>query len=199
MTSLSFLVQLPGNNFECSICQDVFTDPVTTPCGHNFCRSCLVDVWDEGDLCHCPACNKRFFVRPEISTNAAMEEISVQIKRRKMSTSGGLAAPGVVACDVCMEEKLKAMKSCLVCLTSYCEAHLEPHQRVPSLMRHRLMDPVENLEKRVCEKHERLLELFCRDDQVCVCLLCSEGQHQYHEMVSVEQEGATQRVSRRLW
>lgn len=199
MSSLNFLVQLPGNNFECSICRDVFTDPVTTPCGHNFCRSCLTNHWDKGELCHCPVCDKRFFVRPEISTNAAMEEISVQIKRRKISTSGSVGAPGgVVVCDVCVEKKLKAMKSCLVCLTSYCVVHLEPHQRVPSLMRHKLMDPVENLEKRVCEKHERLLELFCRDDRVCVCLLCSEGEHQYHDMVSVEQEGARQRVSHRL-
>lgn len=199
MSSFNFLVQLPGNNFECSICADVFTEPVTTPCGHNFCKSCLNHHWDQGELCRCPLCNKRFMVRPEISTNADLEEISAQIKKRKMLTSGSLAAPWEVVCDVCAGKKLKATKSCLVCLTSYCEVHLEPHHRVPSLMRHRLTDPVDDLERRVCERHQRLLELFCRDDRLCICPLCSESEHRDHRIVSVEQEGAEQRVSLPLW
>lgn len=194
MSSFSFLASLPGDHFQCSICLDVFTDPVTTPCGHKFCKTCLSKHWDKSELCHCPMCDKRFFVRPEISTNAVIEEISVQIKKRRTSTPESLDGPWKVVCDVCTEMKLKAQKSCLVCLTSYCEAHLEPHQRVPSLMRHRLVDPVENLEERICEKHERLLELFCRDEQVCICPLCSETDHKSHELVSVEQEGAQQRV-----
>lgn len=198
MSSINFLVQLRGDNFECSICRDVFTEPVSTPCGHNFCKSCLTDHWDKDELCCCPACSKRFMVRPEISTNAAMDQISVQIKKRKVSTSRSSSAPGEVLCDVCAEEKLKALKSCLMCLTSYCEDHLEAHRRVPSLMRHKLIEPVKELETRVCEKHQRLLELFCRDDRVCVCLLCREGEHQYHQIVSVEQEGAQQRVSHQL-
>lgn len=138
-------------------------------------------------------------VRPEVSTNATMDRISVQIKKRKVSTNGNVSAPGVVLCDLCADKKLKALKSCLMCLTSYCEDHLEPHQRVPSLMRHKLIEPARELEKRVCETHQRLLELFCRDDQVCVCLLCSKGEHEFHELVSVEEEGAQQRVSHWLW
>ncbi|TDG99579.1 hypothetical protein EPR50_G00195640 [Perca flavescens] len=89
--------------------------------------------------------------------------------------------------------KYKALKSCLGCLTSYCEAHLEPHLRVPSLMRHKLIDPLENLQERMCEKHEKILEFFCRDEQVCICLLCRETDHKYHETVSTEEEGAQQR------
>lgn len=115
-------------------------------------------------------------------------------RREKHQHLKALMDPGRWCATLCKEIKLKALKSCLVCLTSYCEAHLEPHQRVPPLMRHRLFDPVENLEERICEKHERLLELFCRDEQVCICLLCSETDHKYHDLISVEQEGAQQRV-----
>jgi tripartite motif-containing protein 39 len=64
--------------------------------------------------------------------------------------------------------KLKALKSCLVCLTSYREIHLEPHQRVAMLKVHKLIDPVENLEDRMFKKHERLLKMFCKTDQTCV-------------------------------
>lgn len=131
-------------------------------------------------------------MRPEVSTNTVIEEISVQIKKRKVAES--VQSPWQVPCDVCTDGKFQALMSCLVCLTSYCEAHLEPHQRVPSLMRHKLIDPVDNLEERICAKHERLLELFCRDEQVCICLLCSEAEHKYHKTVSIEEEGAQQKV-----
>ncbi len=194
MSSFSVLASLPEDHFQCSICLNIFTDPVTTPCGHNFCKTCVSEHWDKSDLCRCPLCNKRFFVRPEISTNEVIEEISVQIKKRKVVSPESAAAPWEVKCDVCTEVKLKALKSCLVCLTSYCGAHLEPHQRVPTLMRHKLTDPVDNLEERLCEKHERLLELFCRDDKICICLLCSETDHKHHETVPVEEEGAQQKV-----
>ncbi|XP_046875761.1 zinc finger protein RFP-like isoform X2 [Hypomesus transpacificus] len=83
--------------------------------------------------------------------------------------------------------KLKALKSCLVCLTSYCETHLEPHQRVAALKKHKLMDPVENLEDRMCQKHERPLELFCRTDQTCVCLMCTRTDHKTHDTVTLEE------------
>lgn len=194
MSSLNVFASFPGDYFQCSLCLNDFTDPVTTPCGHNFCKTCLNEHWDKSDLCHCPMCHKRFHVRPEISTNMVIEEITVQIKKRKVTTPESVDAPWQVTCDVCTEMEIKALKSCLVCLTSYCEAHLEPHRRVPSLMRHKLIDPVENLDKRICEKHERLLELFCRDEQVCICLLCNETEHKSHETVSVEEEGAQQKV-----
>nr|XP_020442490.1 E3 ubiquitin-protein ligase TRIM39-like [Monopterus albus] len=193
MSSLSVLTSMPEGCFQCSICLNVFSDPVTTPCGHNFCKTCLSEHWDNSELCHCPACNKRFHVRPEISTNTVIAEISVQIKKRKVETLKHEDTPWQVKCDVCTELKFNALKSCLVCLTTYCEAHLEPHQRVPSLMKHRLIDPVKNLEERVCEKHGRILELFCRVEQVCICLLCSEGDHRDHETVPVEEEGAQQK------
>ncbi|XP_073331686.1 E3 ubiquitin-protein ligase TRIM39-like [Pagrus major] len=193
MSSFNVLASLPDNHFQCSICLNVFTNPVTTPCGHNFCKTCLSEHWDQSDLCHCPTCNKRFHVRPEISTNLVIEEISVQIKKRRVETPERADLPWQVTCDVCTETKFKALKSCLVCLTSYCEDHLEPHQRVPSLARHKLIDPVENLEERICVKHERLLELFCRDEQVCICLLCSETDHKHHQTVPVEEEGAQQK------
>ncbi|KAJ3582148.1 hypothetical protein NHX12_015828, partial [Muraenolepis orangiensis] len=61
---------------------------------------------------------------------------------------------------------LKAVKSCLVCLTSYCHTHLEPHQRVSGLKRHQLVEPMDRLEDMMCKIHNyQILELFCQTEQ----------------------------------
>uniref|UniRef100_A0A8P4KH31 RING-type domain-containing protein n=1 Tax=Dicentrarchus labrax TaxID=13489 RepID=A0A8P4KH31_DICLA len=46
----------------CVLCQDVLKDPVSTSCGHWFCRQCITSYWDQsassGDS-SCPQCGKR--------------------------------------------------------------------------------------------------------------------------------------------
>uniref|UniRef100_A0A3Q3WVJ9 Uncharacterized protein n=1 Tax=Mola mola TaxID=94237 RepID=A0A3Q3WVJ9_MOLML len=126
---------LNADQFRCSICVDVFTDPVTTPCGHNFCKSCITQHWNINDPC------RQHF----------------------------------------------ALKSCLVCLASYCDSHLEPHRTKSGLRRHQLIDPVENLEGRMCPKHDKLMELFCETDQTCVCMICTVLDHRTHDVVPLEE------------
>ncbi|XP_052458897.1 zinc finger protein RFP-like [Carassius gibelio] len=71
--------------------------------------------------------------------------------------------------------------------TSYCETHLDLHQKL-HLKKHKLMDPVENIKDYICQKHERPLELFCRDDQTYVCVFCTDGDHKTHNTVPLEVE-----------
>ncbi|XP_074485947.1 E3 ubiquitin-protein ligase TRIM21-like [Sebastes fasciatus] len=56
------------------------------------------------------------------------------------------------------------------------------------LKRHQLIDPVENLEGRMCTKHDKPLELFCKTDQTCVCILCLVLDHKTHEFVPLKEE-----------
>ncbi|XP_042280507.1 E3 ubiquitin-protein ligase TRIM21-like [Thunnus maccoyii] len=185
---------LSEDQFLCSICLDVFTDPVTTSCGHNFCKNCITEHWNSNDQYLCPICKKAFNTRPELHINTLFSEVVSQFRQeaqQKASSSSSeqrAAKPGEVPCDVCTGTKLKALKSCLVCLTSYCETHLEPHLTVSRLKRHQLMDPVENLEDRMCMKHDKPLELFCKTDQTCVCVLCSVLDHKTHEFVPLKEE-----------
>ncbi|XP_034054605.1 E3 ubiquitin-protein ligase TRIM21-like isoform X2 [Gymnodraco acuticeps] len=55
------------------------------------------------------------------------------------------------------------------------------------LKRHQLIDPEENLESRMCVKHDKLLELFCKTDQVCVCMLCTVSEHKTHDVVPLKE------------
>uniref|UniRef100_A0A672MBD1 Uncharacterized protein n=1 Tax=Sinocyclocheilus grahami TaxID=75366 RepID=A0A672MBD1_SINGR len=196
-SSSSFL----NEELQCSICLDVFTDPVTTPCGHNFCRTCLNECWTNTQTCFCPLCKEKFSRRPDLKINTTLREV-VQHFKGEITTILQSFAPTSTKthlptlnpersegfCDFCDERKQKAVKSCLTCQSSYCETHLEPHLRVPRLKKHTLINAVENLEDYICQKHERPLELFCRDDQTCVCLSCTEGDHRTHNTVPVEEE-----------
>uniref|UniRef100_A0A8C7J646 E3 ubiquitin-protein ligase TRIM39-like n=1 Tax=Oncorhynchus kisutch TaxID=8019 RepID=A0A8C7J646_ONCKI len=111
---------LSEDQFQCSICRDVFTVPVSTPCGHNFCKACISGYWDTTSQSQCP------LVRDE-----------------------SLHRAGKGVCDFYME----------------------------------------NLEDRImCKKHNTLLELFCRTDQMCVCQFCTETDHKTHHIVHLEEE-----------
>ncbi|XP_008413847.1 E3 ubiquitin-protein ligase TRIM39-like [Poecilia reticulata] len=177
------------DQFLCSICLDVFTDPVTTACGHNFCKTSIIQHWDGNVPCKCPLCNDNFASRPQLRVNTLFSEMIDQLRREASSSSEQqVAKPREVPCDVCTGPKLKALKSCLVCLTSYCQTHLEPHLIASRLKKHQLKEQVENLEDRMCLQHDRPLELFCRTDQTCVCLLCPVLNHKDHEFVPLKEE-----------
>nr|XP_040042820.1 E3 ubiquitin-protein ligase TRIM39-like isoform X2 [Gasterosteus aculeatus aculeatus] len=188
------------DQFLCSICLDVFTDPVTTPCGHNFCMNCINEHWNTSDQNLCPMCKKDFITRPDLRVNTFISEMVVQFRQsaqQKASSSSSEqqeSKPGEVPCDVCTGTKVKALKSCLVCLFSYCETHLEPHLTASRLKRHQLMDPVENLEGRMCTKHDKPLELFCKSDQTCVCMLCTVLDHKMHDVVPLKEEYEEKKV-----
>uniref|UniRef100_A0AAQ4NNH1 E3 ubiquitin-protein ligase TRIM39-like n=1 Tax=Gasterosteus aculeatus aculeatus TaxID=481459 RepID=A0AAQ4NNH1_GASAC len=189
------------DQFLCSICLDVFTDPVSTPCGHNFCLNCINEHWNTSDQNLCPMCKKDFITRPDLRVNTFISEMVVQFRQsaqQKASSSSSSeqqeSKPGEVPCDVCTGSKVKALKSCLVCLFSYCETHLEPHLTASRLKRHQLMDPVENLEGRMCTKHDKPLELFCKSDQTCVCMLCTVLDHKMHDVVPLKEEYEEKKV-----
>ncbi|XP_026077774.1 E3 ubiquitin-protein ligase TRIM39-like [Carassius auratus] len=171
-----------SEEIQCSVCLDVFTDPVSTPCGHNFCKICLNKCWDNSQTCSCPYCKETFKQRPDLKINTTLRELVDHCKKKSPEKTTE------VLCDFCEERKLKALKSCLVCQSSYCETHLEPHLRVTRLKKHKLMDPVSNLEDYICQKHEKPLDLFCRDDQTCVCSICSVKDHKNHNTVPIEEE-----------
>uniref|UniRef100_A0A8C7H233 Bloodthirsty-related gene family, member 1 n=1 Tax=Oncorhynchus kisutch TaxID=8019 RepID=A0A8C7H233_ONCKI len=74
---------LSEDQFICSICLDVFTNPVSTPCGHSYCLDCISTYWDGGGgkTCVCPLCKESFRKRPELHINRTLKEITEQFKK----------------------------------------------------------------------------------------------------------------------
>ncbi|XP_033987009.1 tripartite motif-containing protein 35-like [Trematomus bernacchii] len=45
-------------DFCCTVCKDIFKDPVVLSCSHSFCRDCLQNWWTEKVIKECPLCKR---------------------------------------------------------------------------------------------------------------------------------------------
>ncbi|KAI7790523.1 finTRIM family [Triplophysa rosa] len=170
------------DQFSCSICLDLLKDPVTINCGHSFCMSCITACWNQEDqkrVYSCPQCRQTFTPRPALGKNVILAEMVEKVKKTKLQTD---------RCDVCTGRKRKAVKSCLVCLESYCQTHFERHEGFHTGKRHKVTEATGRLQEMICSQHDRLLEVFCRTDQRCVCYLCTMDEHKNHDTVSAAAE-----------
>ncbi|XP_048011788.1 tripartite motif-containing protein 16-like [Megalobrama amblycephala] len=177
--------KISQDEFMCSVCLDLLKDPVTIHCGHSYCKICITDCWDQEDqkrVYSCPQCRQTFSPRPALAENTILAEMVEKLKKIKLPADC-YAGAGDVQCDVCTGRKHKAVKSCLVCLNSYCQNHLEQHETFFKGKRHNLTEATGRLQEMICQKHVKILEVFCRTDQKCICLLCTMDEHKNHDTV----------------
>ncbi|XP_074545573.1 finTRIM family, member 67 [Halichoeres trimaculatus] len=189
-------VVLDKDQFNCSICLDVLRDPVTIPCGHSYCSECIENYWDQDDylgVFACPQCRQNFNPRPPLARNTMLADVVEKFKKTGLrdaapTVNQSFAEPDDVECDVCTGRKNKAVKSCLVCLASYCDVHVQPHYESAAFKKHKLVSASKKLQETICARHDKLLEVYCRTDKQCICYLCLTDEHRGHDTVLAETE-----------
>ncbi|XP_067311874.1 tripartite motif-containing protein 16-like [Pseudorasbora parva] len=184
-------ISVDQEQFTCPVCLDLLKDPVTIPCGHSYCMNCISDCWDQEDqkgIYRCPLCKQTFTPRPVLGKNGMIAEMVEKLKKTRISSVVPHTGSGDVQCDSCTEKKQKAVKSCLECRSSYCQNHLEQHESLFRSKGHNLMDATGRLQEMICSQHGKLLEIYCRTDQQCICMLCLVDEHKNHDTVSTAAE-----------
>ncbi|XP_015670544.1 E3 ubiquitin/ISG15 ligase TRIM25-like [Protobothrops mucrosquamatus] len=186
------------DNIVCPICLEVFRDPVTTACGHNFCIDCLQVYWEHlaliGEQPYCPQCQEPLSSTPQLCKNITLGEIAMRFAREESQDPQKLASFKHVPCDFCFARKLKAVKSCLQCIASLCDNHIQSHYTDKIFKNHQLVEPLSDLKGSMCLKHRKLLDLFCKEEGKFICQICVREEHKNHEVISLKQERSKKEV-----
>ncbi|GCB65617.1 hypothetical protein scyTo_0011896 [Scyliorhinus torazame] len=165
----------------CSICWNIYTEPVSLSCGHNFCRSCIEKNWDKKDTgpgYSCPECRAEYAQKPVLHKNLKLSNIIERFEATQMNEE-----PPKIFCDFCLDNPLPAVKTCMNCEASLCEHHLRKHSEKTAQKNHLLIEPASSLEDRKCSDHEKLIEYYCLDDHSCICVTCYvAGPHKNHDI-----------------
>ncbi|XP_075043012.1 E3 ubiquitin/ISG15 ligase TRIM25-like [Mixophyes fleayi] len=170
---------------DCSICLNIYTDPVTLRCGHNFCRVCIDCVLDSqkaSGVYTCPDCRAEFKKRPALIRSITLCNIvgSFLSSRPDKGETG-------IFCTYCVDSLVPADKSCLHCEASLCDNHVRVHSKSAE---HVFSDPSTSLGNRKCPVHKKILEYYCTEDTVCICVYCAVGEHRGHRVEMLDEASA---------
>lgn len=71
---LSHLKDQAKNEMDCQVCYGLMLDPLTTTCGHTFCRKCVARVLDHSNLC--PICRRDLAMPPGVAKIPGNQRLS---------------------------------------------------------------------------------------------------------------------------
>ncbi|KFP88479.1 Tripartite motif-containing protein 29, partial [Acanthisitta chloris] len=131
----------------------------------------------------------RSIVQRFLDTPAHQEEQKKEEQCEKKEGSSGQQEE-VILCDLCLQEPQRAVKTCLRCEASLCQAHLSKHDTKNAQNNHILVEPCgpQALAERRCPQHGKHLEYYCVGDSVCICMACCIlSSHKNHKIITLQE------------
>lgn len=97
-----------AESLECSICQDIFIDPVSLFCGHSYCMKCITDYLKQkpSTLKTCPKCRFKIKKGAQFKKNVTLCEMSNLYNKYKRFVSNEESTgyqPAMEVCDVSLQ------------------------------------------------------------------------------------------------
>lgn len=199
-------VVINQENFQCSLCLEVYSKPRTLPCLHSFCHDCLLkylEGFSGQNTYKCPMCLKDFEVDPTVSENVVkwMEQkfpvnftlALISDQCREQNNARGLMR----LCEPCLNDSAEAtaVAYCLDCREQLCKLCRTCHKRSKATKSHTVIDidrREENASKDVdflmniaeCPSHiGQEVWFVCKcHDKVC-CHICAISEHKQCDLV----------------
>ncbi|KAM4743204.1 finTRIM family, member 86 isoform 2-T2 [Anableps anableps] len=156
-------------SFACSVCLETLKDPTTLTCGHSYCLGCIKNHWDkEENKGHysCPQCRQLFTPRPCVAKNTLLEQAMEKLRTNSIKQSSMV---GIYSAE-------PAIPVYLDILSDIGPRKGSVYPQLPSV------------EPRPCPQHKQPLDLFCREDKECVCVMCCQDGHTGHCVVGPQEE-----------
>ncbi|XP_073490948.1 E3 ubiquitin-protein ligase TRIM39-like [Aquarana catesbeiana] len=156
-----------GGELSCSICLNLYTEPVSLRCGHNFCRGCIVTALDKQEgsgVYSCPECREEYVERPTLEKNRKLYNIVENFRSTHQKEE-----KSEILCTYCVDAPVAAIKTCLQCETSMCDKHLTAHNKTVD---HVLIECISSFSSKKCSIHKKILEYNCSKDDYCLCASC---------------------------
>ncbi|XP_032313573.1 E3 ubiquitin-protein ligase RNF135 isoform X1 [Camelus ferus] len=85
-------VWLAEDDLGCIICQELLAWPATLPCGHSFCRKCLMGLWSSGRRWSCPTCREGAAQPLELRKNTMLQDLADKYSRAVRELEAGSPA-----------------------------------------------------------------------------------------------------------
>ncbi|KAG8568003.1 hypothetical protein GDO81_013860 [Engystomops pustulosus] len=164
----------------CSLCLDIYSDPVCLSCGHHFCKTCIENVFlrqKETKVYSCPECRAIFKKKPELTRSRKLCNIVEHLFSDKTKQDG------VILCTYCIGFNMHATKRCLLCEAFLCEEHLKVHSKSQEHVLTETNSSVLLESERKCHSHKEILKYYCYQDNISLCASClTNGKHGTHQV-----------------
>uniref|UniRef100_F1RKW3 E3 ubiquitin-protein ligase RNF135 n=2 Tax=Sus scrofa TaxID=9823 RepID=F1RKW3_PIG len=87
-------VWLAEDDLGCIICHELLAWPTTLPCGHSFCRDCLVGLWEAGRRRSCPTCREGGAQPLQLRKNTMLQDLADKYSRAAHELKDRAPVPG---------------------------------------------------------------------------------------------------------